>query len=103
TCTNGWWEIAPQPCGFPYDSCPGTELYCDGQWWMPTGTNPPSPCAATIPDPGTPCYPGGMGGDWEHCGYACGPDPELSGWVVASCVPSGEQNHVWQHDEGCLD
>lgn len=103
-CTGGWWEIVPQACDFAYDSCPGTELYCDGQWWMPTGTNPPSPCPSSIPPEGSACYPGGMGGDWEHCGYACAPDPESNGWVVASCVASSSNGpYSWQHDDGCFD
>lgn len=101
-CSGGFWEVEPQPCAYPYDSCPGTELYCDGTWWMPSGTNPPSPCPAKIPDPGATCYPGEMGGDWEHCGYPCGAgDPEIDGWTVASCVLGPSDAYAWQHDGAC--
>lgn len=104
SCAGGYWQVEPQACEQPYDSCPGTELYCDGSWWMPNATNPPSPCPTTIPPAGTPCFPGGMGGVWEHCGYSCGGDPELSGWIIASCEgkdPNGP--HSWQPEGACVD
>jgi hypothetical protein len=100
-CEDSFWHLEPQECDFPYDSCPATELYCDQTWWMPHGTNPPSPCPVTLPDNGTPCLPGGWGGDWEHCGYPCHGDPQ-SGWVVASCLAEAPEGpYSWQHDAGC--
>jgi hypothetical protein len=98
-CANGFWALAPTECRAPYDSCPGTEYYCDGQWWEPVGSNPPSPCPESAPPEGTPCYPGGMGGDWEHCGYLCAPEP--SAWTVASCLPDATGQTTWQYDGAC--
>ncbi len=100
TCAEGWWELEPSPCAQPYDSCPGTEYYCDGSWWMPTGTNPPSPCPEKPPPAGEPCVAGGMGGVWEHCGYHCTLGDPSSGWTVATCNnPNGEG--VWTYDGTC--
>ena len=99
TCAEGWWEIQPTACEQPYDSCPGTEYYCNGEWIMPQGTNPPSPCPDTAPLAGEPCFSGGMGGVWENCGYYCGPQAG-SAWTVASC-PFDDPESVWQYDGVC--
>lgn len=98
-CESSYWTIAPQPCDQPFDHCDGTEYYCDDQWWMPTGTNPPSPCPPELPEAGTACTPGGMGGVWENCGYDVGDEC----WIVATCVsPDPGFEGAWQHNGSCL-
>lgn len=101
-CDAGMFVFTDQACVEPYDSCPGTEYYCDGSWWMPALTNPPSPCPEVIPPDGTPCYPGGMGNDWEHCGYACDGKDASSGWTVVSCVEDGG-SFAWESDAYCIN
>jgi hypothetical protein len=99
SCVDGWWSLEPTPCAQPYDSCPGTEYYCDMAWWMPTGSNPPTPCPDILPPAGEMCFTGGMGGVWENCGYRCGPQPNAS-WTVATCVMS-PTGGAWQYDGAC--
>lgn len=80
------WSIKPQDCGYHADSCPGTELYCSGQWLIPQGTNPPSPCPVEAPAEGESCFVG-MGGTWEQCGYLCGgPNSIESECGTCQCV-----------------
>lgn len=99
-CGEGYWELEPSPCPEPYDSCPGTDYYCDGSWWMPTGTNPPSPCPDVPPPAGEVCTPGGMGGVWEHCGYRCELGDPGSAWTVATCAGDIGQTS-WAYDAAC--
>lgn len=97
----GLYEFADQACEVPYDSCPGTEYYCDGTWWMPNSTNPPSPCPQDAPMGGDACLVGEMGGDWPYCGYACDGVDASNGWTVLSCVgPDGDQQ--WFTDGACF-
>jgi hypothetical protein len=98
-CVSGYWETAETPCTLPYDSCAGTDYYCDGSWWMPTGTNPPSPCPDAAPRPLEPCFTGDFGGVWENCGYYCSPGG--STWTIATCVAGPDGNGAWQYDEAC--
>lgn len=103
TCVEeGWWEIEPSPCPEPYDSCPGTEYYCDMGWFMPIGTNPPSPCPAMPPPNGDACYTGGMGGVWEHCGYHCALGDPSTPWTVATCTEV-DGLYGWTYDGACND
>lgn len=81
------WTLAPQACDpkKPFDSCANTQLHCSGtNWTLPQGTNPPSPCPATLPSPGDTCYSGGFGGVWEFCGYPCS-TAGGAGWTVMTC------------------
>lgn len=94
---DGVWRLPSQSCDMPYDSCPGTHYHCDGEWWMPTATNPPSPCPPELPEEGTACYAGGMGGVWEDCGYA-----ERDCWFVATCVQDPSGAGQWEHTDTCL-
>ncbi len=81
-CAAGAWKLQPSRCVREADSCPGTELHCQGEeWWMPQGTNPPSPCPPALPGAGEMCFAGGFGGTHEACGYRCD-----GGWQVARCV-----------------
>lgn len=102
TCASGYWEILPSPCALPYDSCPGTEYYCDVSWWMPTGTNPPSPCPQAPPPVGEPCMAGKMGAVWEHCGYRCELGDPGAEWTVATCT-SDVGSGFWAYDGVCDD
>lgn len=93
------WTVVDQACAQPYDSCPGTELYCDGSWWQPTGTNPPSPCPSEPPQEFSACYTGGFGGVWENCGYYC--DDQSTVWTVATCYGNANEEGVWEYDSAC--
>lgn len=96
---SGYWTLVEQACEYEYDSCPGTELYCAGQWWLPEATNPPSPCPDPAPAEFSECYSGGFGGVHPHCGYPC-EDDASSGWTVATC--SGEfEAGTWEYDSAC--
>lgn len=103
TCgASGLWDMAPgQTCEYPYDSCPGTTYYCDGQWLIP-GPESPTPCPITAPAPGQQCFPNVPGAGWELCGYPCGADAS-SGWTIATCVELFDPNMpgAWQYDGGC--
>ncbi len=102
SCTPGdSWSLVPnQACSYAYDSCPGTDLYCMGSsWWMPTGTNPPSPCPDPPPVELSECFPYTLGGVHEHCGYPCNGDI-AQGWTVASCVGASEPG-AWEYDGAC--
>ncbi len=85
-CGDFAWEMLPgQGCTQPFDSCPGTNYYCDGEWVLPQGSNPPSPCPSTQPEAGEQCFAGGMGGVWPACGYYC---DDQTTWSVAVCDES---------------
>jgi hypothetical protein len=96
-CVNGYWDVLPDECRMRYDSCPGTQFYCDTQWWMPQGTNPPSPCPDVAPAEGETCFSGDLGGVWENCGYFCG-DSNI--WGVATCT-DGPMGSTWQYNGTC--
>jgi hypothetical protein len=102
TCTSGYWNVVPGTCAQPYDSCPGTDLYCsEGYGWtMPQGTNPPSPCPATKPAVGEKCYSGGFGGVHEKCGYPCDPATG-AGWTVMTCPYQNGPDSAWESDGAC--
>lgn len=92
-CGDFAWEMLPgQGCTQPFDSCPGTDYYCDGEWLMPQGTNPPSPCPPTRPNSGEACFSGGMGGVWPACGYYC---DDKSTWTVALCDETSPGSEQW--------
>lgn len=98
-CAAGYWELTPQPCSKPADSCPGTSLYCsENVWTKASGTNPPAPCPDTLPDEGSSCSSSGLGGVHEYCGYPCASTGQ---WVVARCpyVETGQSS--WTHDQAC--
>ncbi len=102
---NSFWDLAPKSCDKPYDSCPGTELYCNAGfgWSIPQGTNPPSPCPDTRPNPGDACSAAPMGGVWENCGYPCDATPTAK-WTVLTCKydpadPTGQS--TWESDGAC--
>lgn len=100
-CTDETWQVLPQMCAQPYDSCPGTELYCSGQWLLPQGTNPPSPCPDTAPTAGATCFAGGFGGVWEQCGYPCDDSPNAP-WTVATCTSTDPNTDgMWTYDGAC--
>ncbi|MCA9624249.1 MAG: hypothetical protein KC731_34730 [Myxococcales bacterium] len=94
------WTIEPTACT-PCDSCPGTAYYCSGgQWVMPQGSNPPSPCPNEPPVPGSFCQPEGMGAVWECCGYLCSDIPE-DPWGVAVCKATSVGNGEWVFETSC--
>jgi hypothetical protein len=93
------WRVLEQPCDFEYDSCPGTELYCSGTWWMPQGTNPPAPCPDEMPAENATCFGGGFGGVHEHCGYRCESDPSV--WSVTTCYSEPGMDGEWESDGAC--
>lgn len=101
SCTPGsQWKLEPgQSCVYPHDSCPGTELYCATEWWMPEASNPPAPCPDPPPAQGSSCIWGVMGGVHQHCGYPCTEDPD-DGWTVASCTGQNQEG-VWDYDGVC--
>ncbi len=95
------WDVMHHDCAYEYDSCPGTELYCSGQWWLPEGTNPPAPCPNPGPAEGSECYSGGFGGVHEKCGYMCDVEGQ-SVWTVATCTPPDiYEQGVWEYDGAC--
>jgi len=92
-CGDFAWEMRPgQACTQPFDSCPSTDYYCDGEWVMPQGSNPPSPCPSTRPNGGEACFTGGMGGVWPACGYYC---DDKSSWTVAVCDQPAPGQGAW--------
>lgn len=102
-CKDNYWAPAIQPCDWEYDSCPGTDLYCtNGQWYMPEGTNPPSPCPSTAPEGGSECNAFDFGGTWGQCGYACDGKDASSGWIVATCGDN-QNPGMWSYDSVCVD
>jgi hypothetical protein len=98
----GWRTVAGQACTLPFDSCPGTDLYCGNEWGMPAGTNPPAPCPDPPPTAGSECFSGGFGGVHAKCGYPCEGDPN-KGWQIASCTGGSTPNDKgsWSYDNGC--
>jgi hypothetical protein len=101
-CGEYSWEMAPgQLCTQSYDSCPDTDYYCDTEWLMPLGTNPPAPCPSTRPVDGEKCFSGGFGGVWPNCGYLC---DDNATWTVAACeapMPGPNPDGVWKLDGAC--
>ena len=103
----GNFSVGDQTCTPKFDSCPGTPLYCrtNGQWWIPSGTNPPSPCPVTPPEAGASCREGGFGGVWEKCGYPC--KKADTPWMVATCTRKDPSNRrspsTWQYDVACVE
>ena len=102
TCGPGGWNITPgKTCDYPHDSCAGTDLYCNNEWILPQGTNPPAPCPSMLPPVGQTCVAGGFGGTWEKCGYPCdGKDPN-TGWLVATCSGTINMPGIWTHVGTC--
>jgi hypothetical protein len=102
-CENGQFDFAPDStCDNQADSCAGTEFHCSGDtWWMPTATNPPSPCPDAIPVAGSPCSSQEMGGVWPTCGYACDGMDVSSGWTLATCDDVGNFEGQWLLDGAC--
>ncbi len=98
-----YWQVDSQSCVEEFDSCAGTQLYCSGQWWVPQGTNPPSPCPDARPTDGEACSTMDMGGVHEQCGYRCaGPNTP---WTVATCVTTVTDGGIyeghWTFDAAC--
>ncbi|MCC6521459.1 MAG: hypothetical protein IT373_02240, partial [Polyangiaceae bacterium] len=93
-CTTGAWHIDEIPCQPLHDSCPGTHFHCTGTWYHGWNTDPPAPCPATEPAPGTPCSTGYLGGVWEQCGYYCADQPNV--WTVVTCTGPGAGENTWQ-------
>lgn len=87
-----WEMVAGQACSQPFDSCPGTNYYCDGEWLLPQGSNPPSPCPSSRPSGGEACFSGGMGGVWPACGYYC---DDMTSWTVAVCDEPSPGQGAW--------
>lgn len=98
--STGYWNVATKKCDQPYDSCPKSDLYCSGEWSVPQGTNPPSPCPATLPKAGDKCTAGGFGGVWENCGYRCDASPNAK-WTVMSCKYDPTTPSTWTSDGAC--
>lgn len=97
------WEVTAKSCDKPYDSCPGTELYCNGNdgWFYPQGSNPPYPCPESRPSAGVPCQIN-FNGTWEHCGYPCDSSPTAK-WTVSTCAydSTSLSGRSWQSDGAC--
>lgn len=99
---SGLWDMAPgQTCEYPYDSCPNTTYYCDGEWLIP-GPEAPTPCPSVAPAAAQTCFPGVPGASWELCGYSCDADAS-AGWTIATCVELFDPNNpgAWQYDGAC--
>jgi hypothetical protein len=99
---TGWQVVPGQSCTQPYDSCPGTELYCGNEWGMPLYTNPPSPCPDSPPAVATSCSINVMGAVHERCGYSCGADSS-EGWHVLRCEANadGSMDGSWAYEKTC--
>jgi hypothetical protein len=99
-CTDGYFRLVTSGCAVPYDSCPGTGLWCSpgGNWFdSSAGTNPPAPCPDVRPVDGTSCYIGGFGAHQTPCAYLCG----SGNWTLSSCVPMDAGTGTWQSDGVC--
>ncbi len=98
------WQLSPKDCDASklYDSCPGTEVYCDenGKWVLRGGLNPPVPCPATPKADGEMCFDGEERGYTSPCGYPCAPLGK-SGWMVTECVAGPDAGLVWQTSVAC--
>jgi len=93
TCSRGYFEVVPERCAMPYDSCVGTQLNCSDVWQLLLFPAPdgPAQCPSERPVDGSPCtfYSS------RFCGYTCNPEA-ATGWTVVEC--SGES---WQSDGAC--
>jgi len=98
-CAEYSWEMVEgQACTLPFDSCPNTDFYCNGDWILPQGTNPPAPCPSTRPKTGEVCFSGGFG-IWPACGYYC---DDKTTWTTAECVmPRQGVDGEWSFDGAC--
>jgi hypothetical protein len=103
------WNVTPDACAFPFDSCPGTNARCiDGAWRTQQPSDPPQPCERTCPDvrpePGqaqcVACSFDCSVCDGPRCGYRC---PSGDGWTVTTPIP-GEEGcglGMWVFDGAC--
>jgi hypothetical protein len=100
-CRSGRFELVPEPCAMPYDSCPGTGLHCDEQWLLTLLPPPdsPGPCPSDRPVDGSACSTFGASSTWKRCGYAC--DRGTGGWTVVECVRNDGGSEQWQSDGAC--
>jgi hypothetical protein len=101
-CTNGYLSLQQTGCSLPYDSCPGTSLWCGPSGWtdFSTGTNPPAPCPAQRPSDGASCQVFDFGANISPCGYhcegsACASCPSGT-WLTTSCVATDAGTGFWQ-------
>ena len=103
-CRVGRFEVVPEPCAMPYDSCAGTGLHCDGQWFLALFGPPDSPgrCPSDRPVDGAACSSFGSGSTWTRCGYTCDPGTAAGGgWTVVECVAGDGGSEHWQSDGAC--
>jgi hypothetical protein len=99
TCESNTLQLQRSSC-VPYDSCPGTGLWCTegGLWWDTFDQmNPPAPCPAARPADGASCYQGSLGAEQTPCGYRCG----NGSWRISACVASDAGSTLWQSDGVC--
>lgn len=97
------WTVAAKACdpGRPYDSCPGTFMYCDSAtgWEHTVSSDTPASCPSAVPAAGEKCNSNPFGGADSPCGYPCdaGGKP---GWRLASCA-KGDGGLVWEVSQKC--
>ncbi|MCA9640910.1 MAG: hypothetical protein H6718_16885 [Polyangiaceae bacterium] len=100
TCDSaGYWQAGGN-CDLPYDYCADADVECRGGDWTPRHPepfvgNPPPPCPAEKPAPGSSCADSTLEWGSPTCGYSC---PNGTEWTVGSCHASGP---VWAFDGAC--
>ena len=101
-CRSGRFDLVPEACARPYDSCAGTALHCDQQWVLNLLGPPDSsgPCPTDRPVDGAECALGGPDKTWPQCGYACDPNTAAGGWTVVECM-TADRGWRWQSDGAC--
>ncbi|MBK8998682.1 MAG: hypothetical protein IPM35_23415 [Myxococcales bacterium] len=98
------WTVTPQACDpdEPYDSCPGTQMYCKAGfgWVHNVSVNPPTPCPVSAPAAGDACVPASFGGYTSPCGYPCAAGQK--GWMVTTCVSTPDAGGtIWEVTQAC--